>query len=44
MRLALTLSAALMATGAVAFVPAVPSARRGTKLVSAPKPQAFSII
>lgn len=33
MRLALTLSAALMATGALAFVPPVPSARRSTKLV-----------
>jgi hypothetical protein len=34
MRLALTLSAALMATGALAFVPPVPSMRRSTKLVS----------
>ncbi len=35
MRLALTLSAALMATGAMAFVPAMPSARpRSMKLVS----------
>lgn len=33
MRLALTLSAALMGT-ALAFVPPMPSARRGTKLVS----------